>query len=97
MARETLDVDVLIVGAGPAGLAAALRLAARQRTTGTSLSVAVLEKARELGAHNLSGAVLDPTALAELLPDHEARGAPLGVPVAKSPSTWSFFTRFTTI
>jgi electron-transferring-flavoprotein dehydrogenase len=83
MDRETLEVDVLIVGAGPAGLAAALRLAARQRAAGTTRSVAVLEKGREPGAHSLSGAVLDPSALAELLPDCEARGAPLGVPVTR--------------
>ena len=83
MDRETLDVDVLIVGAGPAGLAAALRLAQRRRADGGApLSIAVLEKAREAGAHSLSGAVLDPSALAELLPGYRERGAPLGTPVA---------------
>ncbi len=68
MERETLDVDVLIVGGGPAGLSAALRLAAaaEARQGGEPLSIAVLEKAREPGAHLLSGAVLDPRALAEL-------------------------------
>jgi electron-transferring-flavoprotein dehydrogenase len=75
--RETLEVDVLIIGGGPAGLAAALRLSQLQKQHGASLSVAVLEKARELGAHMLSGAVLDPGSLAELIPDFQQRGAPL--------------------
>ncbi len=75
--RETLDVDILIVGGGPAGLSAALRLAQLQKAAGTTLSIAVLEKAAEPGAHLLSGAVLDPRALAELIPDFESRGAPL--------------------
>ena len=79
MERETLEVDILIVGGGPAGMSAALRLAQLQKERGGEpLAIAVLEKARETGAHMLSGAVLDPRALADLVPDFEQRGAPLG-------------------
>jgi electron-transferring-flavoprotein dehydrogenase len=78
MNRETLEVDVLIVGAGPGGLSAALRLAQLQKAQGGEpLSIAVLEKAREAGAHQLSGALLDPSALSDLVPDFKAKGAPL--------------------
>ena len=73
---------MLIVGGGPAGLSAALHLARIQkRHGGEPLTIAVLEKSREGGSHMLSGAVLDPSALRDLMPDCEARGAPLGSPV----------------
>jgi electron-transferring-flavoprotein dehydrogenase len=78
MERETLEVDVLIVGGGPAGMSAALRCAQLQKERGGEpLAVAVLEKAREAGAHMLSGAMLDPSALRQLLPDFKEKGAPL--------------------
>jgi electron-transferring-flavoprotein dehydrogenase len=80
--RETLDLDILIVGGGPAGMSAALRLAQLQKERGGEpLAIAVLEKSREAGAHMLSGAVLDPSALRDLVPDFLERGAPLAAEV----------------
>ena len=67
--RETMEFDVVIVGAGPAGLAAAIRLKQLAAETNKEISVVVLEKGAEVGAHILSGAVIDPVALDRLLPD----------------------------
>ncbi len=75
--RESMEYDVLIVGAGPAGLGAAIRLKQLAAETGREISVAVLEKGSEVGAHILSGAVIDPRALDELLPEWRDEGAPL--------------------
>jgi electron-transferring-flavoprotein dehydrogenase len=81
MERESMEVDVLIVGAGPAGLSAAIRLMQMAEEASVELSVCVLEKGSEVGAHIMSGAVMEPRALDELIPDWAERGAPLKVPV----------------
>lgn len=79
--RESMEFDLLVVGAGPAGLAAAIRAKQQAALAGIELSVCVIEKAAEVGAHILSGAVMDPRALTELLPDWASQGAPLDTPV----------------
>ena len=81
--RESMEYDVVIVGAGVAGLAAAIRLKQLAEEKGREISVCILEKGSEVGAHILSGAVIDPKALNELIPDWKDRGAPLTVPVTE--------------
>ena len=75
--RETIQFDIVIVGAGPAGLSAAIRLAQLNQTSKHPYSICVIEKAANIGAHSLSGAVFDPTALNKLIPDWQSNDAPI--------------------
>jgi len=95
--RESMEFDVVIVGGGPAGLAAAIRIKQLASESGSEVSVCLIEKGSEIGAHILSGAVMDPRALNELIPQWKEQGAPLNTPVSEdrfqfltSKGSWQF-------
>ena len=88
MSRESMEFDVVVIGAGPAGLATAYRLAQLARAANREITVGVVEKGAAVGAHIMSGAVLEPRALDELIPDWRERGAPVTTPVSVEHVEW---------
>ena len=83
MERDVMEYDIIIVGAGPAGLSTAIKLAQENKKHNTNHSICIIEKGSEVGAHILSGNVFEPTALNELIPDWKEKEAPLDSPVKK--------------
>src|SRR3989338_3183458 len=83
MSRESMDFDVVIIGAGPAGLSTGIRLAQLSQQHHQALTICIIDKGAEIGSHILSGAVLEPRALHELIPDWQMKKAPIHTPVTE--------------